>query len=185
MRRLLEDIKKREFTTGANFSYNLDREFELISSNLNLIHRKYLDADFTHFLDKGRVAVLNTFSGGILFLKAPEAIEKVTIDSRSQSKHFHVSVLFMSESRRPENIKYKPGAGKDETVQWSVESIFPNFFEYPREIQKAMLLILGRIVKRICEYGRTNFAYMKIENEFDIELLIDGQVVSEVQVELN
>lgn len=92
MKKLLEDIEKIEFTTGKNFSYDLDREFKLIASN---------------------------------------------------------------------------------------------FFSYQKEIQKALLLIIGKIVKRICEYGRTNFAYMKIENEFDIELLIDNLIELKLKVQIN
>jgi hypothetical protein len=46
------------------------------------------------------------------------------------------------------------------------------------------LLIVGKMVKKICEHGQTNFSYMKIENEFGIELLINGQIVSKLKVEL-
>ena len=184
MEKLLEDIGKLDFTTGVNFSYNLDKEFELISSSLDLIQQEYLKADFDRFLRKGRFAVLNTFGGGILFLKVPEPIEKIRIYSRTNLKDFKASVKFKSDTRIPENIKYKPNAKKIESVQWSTDLIFPNFHQYPVAIQKALLLIIGRIVKRICEYGRTNFAYMKIENEFDIELLIDNEIVSELKVEI-
>ncbi|MEN7550072.1 hypothetical protein AAG747_19270 [Rapidithrix thailandica] len=185
MEKLLEDIEKVEFTTEANFSYDLDREFELIASNSEPTQKEHLKTDFNRFLEKGRFAVLNTFSGGILFIKVPEPIEKIKIESRTDLKDFEASVLFKSELRRPENIKYKPNAGKTESTQWCVDLIFPNYFEYPKEIRKALLLIIGKIIKRICEYGRTNFAYMKIENEFEIELIIDNQIESKLKVEMN
>ncbi len=185
MEKLLEDIEKVKFTTGSNFSYDLDREFELISSNLNTPQKEHLEIDFNQFLEKGRFTVLNTFSGGILFLKVPESIEKIKIECRTHSKDFEALVLFKSKYRKAENNKYKPNAGKLESIKWSSELIFPNFFEYPKEIQKAILLIIGRIVKRICEYGRTNFAYMKIENEFEIELLIDNHIESKLKVQIN
>lgn len=185
MKQLLEDIEQLEFTTGSNFSFDLDREFNLISSYLDSTQQEYLKADFNRFLEKGKAAVLNTFAGGILFLKVSEPIEKARINSRTYSKDFEASVFFKSESRRPENIKYKPNAGKIESVQWNTDWIFLNFFNYPKEIQKALLLIIGKIVKRICEYGRTNFAYLKIENEFEIELLIDNQIELKLKVEIN
>ena len=184
MEKLIQDIDKVKFTTGANFSYNLDREFKLISSNIKPTQQELLKTDFNRFLEKGRFAVLNTFAGGILFLKVSESIDKVKIDSLTDSKDFEASVVFNSKLRRPENTKYKPNVGKTESTRWNVELIFPNFFEYPRGIQKALLLIIGRKVKRICEYGRTNFAYMKIENEFEIELLIDSQIQSKLNVEI-
>ncbi|WP_299678712.1 hypothetical protein [uncultured Dokdonia sp.] len=184
MEKLLEDIDKVEFTTGTNFSYDLDREFKLIASKLEPIQKKYLKSDFNRFLEKGRFAVLNAFGGGILFLKVPESIEKIKIESLTDSKGFKASVLFNSEFRRIENTKYKPDAGRIESTRWNVELIFPNFFEYAKEVQIALLLIIGKIVKRICEYGRTNFAYMKIENEFQIELLIDNRIESKLKVEI-
>lgn len=185
MEKLLEDIDKVEFTTGKNFSYDLDREFKLIASNLEPIQKELLKTDFKRFIEKGRFAVLNTFGGGILFLKVSELIDKIKIEARTESNDFEASVLFESELRRPENTKYKPNAGIKETTHWNVELMFPNFFFYPKEIRKALLLIIGRIVKRICEYGRTNFVYMKIENEFEIELLIDNQIESKLKVQIN
>ena len=186
MGKLLEDIDEIEFTTGTNFSYDLDREFKLIASKLEPTQKEYLKSDFNRFLEKGRFAVLNTFGGGILFLKVPESIEKIKIESLTDSQDFEVSVLFNSEFRRIENTKYKPKVGgRIESIRWNVELIFPNFYEYSKEIQGALLLIVGRIVKRICEYGRNNFAYMKIESEFQIELLIDNRIESKLKVEIN
>jgi len=185
MEKLIEDIEKLDFSTGINFSYDLDREFKLITSYLESFEQDRLKVDFNRFLEKGRFAVLNTFSGGILFLKVPEQIEKIRIDARTDLKDFEASVVYKSDIRRCENVKYKPEAGKTESFKWSTELIFPNFFQYPMTIQESMLLIIGKIVKRICEYGRTNFAYMKIENEFNIELIIDNQVKSILKVEIN
>ncbi|WP_020529828.1 hypothetical protein [Flexithrix dorotheae] len=183
MEKLLEELKQIEFTTGPNFCYDLDREFVLLSSYLEIVEQENLKADFNRFFEKGRFLLLNTFGGGILFLKVPEWIEKIKIDFRTVSNDFEASVVFESETRRSENIKSKPGAGKIESIRWSAELMFPNIHQYPKLIQKALLIIIGKIVKRICEYGRTNFAYMKIENEFVIELLINGHIESELGVE--
>lgn len=184
MEKLLEEIEKIEFTTGPNFEYDLDREFELITSNLESDQKELLKEDFTQFFDKGKFVVMNTFGGGILFLKVSERIEKIRIDSRNESNDFRVSVTFESDSRKIENIKYKPDVGKIESTEWDVRAIFPNFYKYQKTIQIALLIVIGKIVKRVCEYGRTNFTYMRIENEFQIELLIDGQVESKLKVEL-
>ncbi len=184
MEKLLEDIVKEKFTTAANFSYNLDRELRLISSNVEPTQLELLKMDFNRYLEKGKFAVLNTFAGGILFLKVSEPIEKIRIESRTSLKDFEASVIYKYEKRRPENIKYKPNVGKIESTSWNVELMFPNFFEYSKEIQKALLLLIGRKVKRICEYGRNNFAYMKIENEFEIEILIDNQIETKLRVEM-
>ncbi|WP_299555492.1 hypothetical protein [Seonamhaeicola sp.] len=185
MNNLTDEIKDIEFETGQNFHFDLDREFELISSNLSLKEQELLKADFDFFLDKGKFLVINTFCGGILFLKVPELIEKIMIESRAEKKDIKASVFFESELRKAENIKYKPKAGKIESTEWNVKSIFPSFFQYEKKIQIALLTVIGKVVKRICEYGRTNFAYMKIENEFEIELLINRQVKSKLKVELN
>lgn len=185
MKKLLKDIENLNFTTGANFSYDLDREFKLISSSLKSVQQVMLKSDFDQFMEKGRFAVLNTFVGGILFLKVPEPIEKIRIESRTISKDFKASIEFELNTRSAENTKYKPDAGKIESVHWNTELIFPNFHYYSRTIQMALLLIVAKIVKRICEYGRTNFAYMKIDNEFDIEILIDNQIESKLKVEIN
>ena len=184
MNKLLDKIENIEFTTGPNFSYDLNREFELISSSLESGEKELLKEDFNKFSDKGRFLVFNTFGGGILFLKVFERIEKIRIDSRTESNDFKASVIFESDSRKTENIKHKPKVGKTESTEWNVKAIFPNFYKYEKTIQKALLIIIGKIVKRICEYGRTNFAYMKIENEFEIELLIDGEIESKLKIEL-
>jgi hypothetical protein len=185
MNNLTEEIKDIEFKTGQNFHFDLDKEFELISSNLDLKEQELLKTDFDFFLDKGKFLVINTFGGGILFLKVPELIESIKIDSRTDKKDFKASVVFKSEIRKAENIKYKPEVGKIESTQWYTKAVFPNFHQYDKKIQKALLIVIGKIVKRICEYGRTNFAHMKIENEFGIELLINGQIESKLKVELN
>ena len=185
MKNLTEEIKDIEFKSGPNFHFNLDREFKLISSNLDLKEQELLKTDFDFFLDKGKFLVINTFGGGILFLKVSEIIERIQIDSRTDNQDFKASVVFKSEIRKAENIKYKPEVGKIASIQWNTKAVFPNYHQYNRKIQKALLIVIGKIVKKICEYGRTNFAYMKIENEFEIELLISGQIESILKVELN
>ncbi len=185
MKNLIDKIANIEFQTGANFGYKLDKEFDLISSCLNNDEQKKLKKDFKCFCEKGRFLIFNTFSGGILFLKEPEEIEKINIKSQSITKDIKASVIFKSENRIPENIKYKPNAGKIESVKWNIELIFPNYFQYQMTIQNALLLIIGKIVKRICEYGRINFAYMKIENEFLIELFLNEEIKSQLKVEID
>lgn len=180
---VIKDIENVEFITGENFSYNFDREFNILSSYLSPLQKQYLETDFNSFFKRGKYTVFNTFCGGILFLKVPELIEKIKINSRSNRKDIEVSVVFSSEIRRPENIKYKPNAGKIETVQWNTEYIFPHFYHYSEQIQKALLLMIVKVVKRICEYGRTHFVYMNIENEFDIELWVDDQIILKKCVE--
>ena len=185
MKDLLDKIADIEFKTGPNFSYKLDKEFDLISSCLNNTEQKKLKKDFERFFEKGKFQILNTFGGGILFLKESEEIDKIRIKSQSLTKNIKASVIFKSGIRVPENIKYKPNAGKTESTEWNIESIFPNFFQYQKTIQNALLLIIGKIVKRIFEYGRINFAYMKIENEFLIELFLDEAIQSKLKVEIN
>jgi len=184
MKNLLFEIENMEFLTGENFSYNLDKEFELISSSLTEDKQIELKIDFDRFFEKGRFLILNTFCGEILFLKEPEEIEKIIIKSQKTSKHIEASVVFKSKNRAIENIKYKPNAGKTESIQWNIETIFPHFFQYHKTIQNALLLIIGKIVKKICEYGRSNFAYMKIKNKFAIELFLDEEIGAKLKVEL-
>ncbi len=185
MKNLIDEIKEIEFKVKQNFDFDLDKEFEVISSNLNLKEKELLKSDFQYFLNKGKFVVINTFAGGILFLKVPEQIEKITIDSRVEKNDFNVCVIFESDLRKTENIKYRPKASKIQFIEWKDIAIFPNFFKYEKGIQIALLTVIGKIVKWICEYGRTNFAYMKIVNEFNIELLINEQIGTNLKVELN
>jgi hypothetical protein len=184
MVKLINDIERIEFTTGENFSYDLDKEFDLISVYLNKEKREFLKQDFEQFFLQGRYAILNTFSGGILFLKEPEQIEKITIETFNEFNKIRASVIYSSDSRNPENIKYKKDAGKIESIDWDCRLIFPNMLRYDNTIIHALLIVIGKIVKRICEYGRTNLAYMKIVNEFVIDLTINGKVESKLKVEL-
>lgn len=101
MEKLVEDIVKEKFTTGANFSYNLDRELRLISSSVDPTQLELLKSDFNRYLEKGKFVVLNTFAGGILFLKVSEPIEKIRIESRTGLKDFEASVT----NSRKEDLK--------------------------------------------------------------------------------
>ena len=184
MNKLQEEIEKIEFKTESNFSFDLNRELGIISSYLNPKEEEFLKQDFDHFLEKGKFVIVNTFGGGILFLKEAEIIEKILIESNSKSKKINASVLYESETRKPENIKYKPEVGKTESTTWNANDIFPNFYKFEKTIQNVLILIIGKIVKQICEYGRTNFTYMKIVNEFNIELITDKKTESILKVEL-
>jgi hypothetical protein len=185
MSNLTDELEHIEFKAEQNFHFDLDREFQLISSNLSFKEKEFLKADFEFFLNKGKFIVKNTFGGGILFLKVPELIEKIKVEYQTNKKDFMASVVFESDMRKAENIKYKPEVGKTESIKWNTKTIFLNFHQYDREIQRALLTIIGKVIKWICEYGRINFAYMKIENEFEIELLINDQIESKLKVELN
>ena len=46
-----EEINNIEFKIGQNFHFDLNKEFELISSNLDLKEQKLLKADFEFFLN--------------------------------------------------------------------------------------------------------------------------------------
>ena len=184
MKQLLDNIENIKFTTDPNFSYNLDKEFNLISDCLDSKEKEYLKTDFKRFFEKGRHLVMNTFVGGILFLKVTEPIKKITIKSIEDSNSIIASVIFSSEYRRAENTKYKPNATQVESIDWNVGIIFPNFYKYHQIIQNALLLIIIKIVKRICEYGRTKFPYLKIENEFNIELYMEEELKCFMKVEL-
>lgn len=183
MQKLLEELENLEFSPDLDYIYDLDREFDLIAPHLDATKQSILRADFDHFLYKGKFLVINSFAGGMLFLKVPEQIEKIRIDAQQASDSFEASVVFVS-ARRSENIKYIPDAGKISSAQWPVAWIFANFYWYDNFMQQVLLVILGKIVKHICEYGRTNFAYMKIENAFEIELAIDGEVVHKLKINI-
>jgi hypothetical protein len=184
MKELLDKIEEIEILIESNFKYKLDEEYDLILSNLKEREQILLKSDFDKFYKKGKFLIQNTFAGGILFLKESEEIEKIKIESQNITKNFKASVIYKSEQRNPENIKYKPEAGKIENTLWNVELIFPNFFIYQEIIQNALLLIIGKVVKKICEYGKINFAHMKIENEFSIELLMSKEIKSKLKVEI-
>ncbi|MEZ5043297.1 MAG: hypothetical protein R2828_25600 [Saprospiraceae bacterium] len=184
MKSVLEEISKMKFSTGANFEYQLEEEYKIISAYLNKEDQMSLKSDFERFFEKGRFLILNTFSGGLLFLKESEEIDKIIIESKSEDNNIKASIIFKSNKRNPENIKYKPDAAKTENTKWDIRLIFPNYFNYEESIQNALLLIIGKIVKRICEYGRVNFAYMKIKNEFPIEILMDTKLKSKLRIEI-
>lgn len=182
MEKLIEQIKDIPLTMEAVFDYDLEREFDLISPYLTKDDSSLLKSDFNSFLDKGKFLVLNTFAGGILFLKNPEPIKEIGLEYESNLNSIIASITYLSEERDFENVKRKPGVGQIESTTWHNEIIFSNFSNYPQNIKIALLIVLGKIVKRICEYGRLNIAYMKIENSFKINLRIDGEFHSQIDV---
>jgi hypothetical protein len=174
MKQLIDQIKAIDFKTEKNFDFNFDKELEVILPFIKQENYSLLKQDFDFFLKKGRFLVINTFGGGILFLKVVEKIDKIQIDYSDSSNAIIASVTFLSKSRKKENVKYKPNAGQTESIIWKMESIFPHFSKYQSQIKSALILILGKLVKHICEHGRKNWAYMKIENEFEIQLSINN-----------
>lgn len=181
---LFQQVNDLDTEIELNFDFNLNREYECIAPYLSKDEREFLTEDFIQFLKKGKLLVFNTFCGGLIFLEVPERIERVLIQSNSVIKGIEVHIIYESENRKKENIVKKPHAGKIESMSWDIAGIFPHYFIYSKEIQGVLLLILGRIVKHICEVGKDNYPYMNFENDFCIELCIDGQIDSKQKVKI-
>ncbi|WP_394747649.1 hypothetical protein [Spongiimicrobium salis] len=144
-----------------------------------------LQEDFDFYLeDTGRVYVHNTFAGGIIFLREPEIIEGIKIEFNSTRNEAWASVEYASELRNSRNVKYKPDAGKIEKVNWNMLAIFPNFTKHRRDIQVILMIIIGKIVKHICEYYKSNSWFMEFEKAFEIQLFLDGDLELEYPVEI-
>lgn len=182
--KLINNIKTIEFKIGKNFSFNLDKEFETLLPFLYKKNSTFLKQDFDFFLKKGKFLVINTLGGGILFLKVPETIDNIQLDYKSSLDEIVIALTFLSKQRAEENIKYKPDAGQIESAIWKMNLIFPHFHKYQPNIKYALMIVLGKIVKHICEFGRENFAYMKIVNEFEIKLAIDDNILDTLKVEI-
>lgn len=176
-------MKRISFHPREQIAENLDQAFELISSYLHSSYHLLLKSDFEVFLQKGRFKILNTFHGGILFLKVPEAIERIRLDYFSDRSSMIASVEFTSDQRAYENIKSKPEAGKIESIEWHLTGLFPHIHQFPEKVQYMLLVILQQMVKAICESYQGK-PYMQIENAFYIELSVDHLPRSTEKVEL-
>jgi hypothetical protein len=140
-------------------------------------HKQLIKEDFELFKSKGRWWVHNTFSGGIIFLREPETIEGIKIDFNTDTNSALVEVEYGSDLRNSRNVKYKPNAGKIESAKWSMFGVFPYFDKYEREIKIALMMLIGKFVKTICEDLNQNSWFMKYEKDFDLEMFLDNELV--------
>jgi hypothetical protein len=159
--------------------------YKLMIPHLDIENQEMLKQDFDKFKEQGTWVVHNTFSGGIIFLREPEIINKIKIEFSSELNQATASVEYSSEIRNLRNIKYKPDTGKIESTKWNMLAIFPNFSKYDKPIKIILILIIGKIVKRICEYRNVNSWFMKYEKEFELELELDNELVQKLNVEFD
>lgn len=184
MKILLSDIEKISLSiSGEKLFEELDMAYKLISESLKKDHHELLKDDFEFYKSKGRYWVFNTFAGGIIFLREPEVIEEIRILLKTKSNEVIASVEYGSENRNQRNVKYKPNAGKIESTEWNMLGIFPNFSKYERLIQIALLMLIGRHVKDICEELHRESWFMRYEKGFTLNLYLDGKLEKTFDVE--
>lgn len=179
----LDELQRIPFHPREKIAENLDQAHALISSYLHSSYHLLLRSDFDVFLEKGRFTVLNTFHGGIVFLKVPEAIERVDLEFFSDRSVINASVTFASDQRAYENVKNNPDAGKMESIEWNLIKLFPHMHRYPKRVQRMLLVILKKMTITIFESDQ-NTPYMQLENEFPVKLSIDNQLVSSENIRL-
>lgn len=177
MEKLRSDIDKIEFSSkNEELLVQLASVFQLISDGLDKKDRIILKHDFDQFKKKGRWIVYKTFAGGIIFLREPEIIENIKIKFNSNSNEAIPSVEYASENRNSRNTKYKLNAGKIESITWNMLGIFPHFNKYTKSIKIILMMIIGKIVKSICEHYKKNSWFMEFEKCFGMELFLDGNL---------
>ena len=159
---------------GKKLIAGFNNAFEIIFSEIDLNFKPLLKDDFELFNDKGKFWVNNTFAGGIIFLREPEIIEGIKIDFKTDTNSALATVEYGSENRNSRNVKYKPKAGKFESTEWNMLGIFPNFCKYESEIKVALMMLIARYVKTICEDLNQNSWFMKYEKDFNLELFLDS-----------
>lgn len=175
---LLDKINQLEFLLGEreDLLNAFNSLFEIASANLSENEKVMLRYDLDHFYhNEGRLIVLKTFAGGIIFLREPEVINKIEILFRSELNEATASVEYASEKRNARNVKYKPNAGQIESMKWNMELIFPNFNKHTKDIKVILMAVIGEITKYICESYKKNSWFMEFERPFDIELFLDGE----------
>src|SRR5262245_34920691 len=157
METLLHQIEKINFPrTGDNLIEGLDTAFKIISAELSQDQIISLKDDFDFYKSKGRWWVHNTFAGGIIFLREPEVIEEIRIEFKTEENIALASVEYESENRNSRNVKYKPLAGKIESLDWNMLGVFPNFNKYKRSVKISLMMIIGKHVKSTCEHLHFN-----------------------------
>ena len=176
MKGLFSEINKIDFPYRIQEQIDLlDKAFNRIADEATAEEKKLLKEDFNVFIERGRFVILNTFAGGIIFLREPEVIEYIKIDFDTASNRLYSSVRYGSENRKERNVKYKPEAGQTESTEGSLSILMPNFFRYNINIQLALMLIIGKIVKKICESHSENSWFMKYEKDFMTSISINGE----------
>jgi hypothetical protein len=185
MNSMLDQIEQLDFhkLSKEKLSEDFKKVSEILYFYLLENERVLLNEDFDFYLNKkGRFYVHNTFAGGIIFLREPETIEEIRIEFYSDKKEAFASVEYASELRNSRNVKYKPNAGKVEKQKWNMSGIFPHFNKYRKNIKLVLIVIIGKIVKHICEYYNTESWFMKFKEEFQLNLFLDGNKEIEYEV---
>jgi hypothetical protein len=138
--------------------------------------------DFGTFLSQGKWTIHNTYNGGLLFLREPERVSELRLEFSSQEKTAQVVVEFDSSTRNQRNTKYKPDAGKTESVEWKLSWLFPHFHFYPIEVQRFLIMALAKIGKEICEKENKDSWHMIYTHDFEIKAILDGEVIDTLEV---
>lgn len=177
MKDLQEEIVNLEIPPlGSGLDEALETIYRLISHGLEETEKTQLRNDFDHYREKGKWWVHNTFAGGILFLREPENVSGVYIDFCSIRNQVVAKVEFASEERNARNVKYKQNPGKIEQTYWNLAGVFPNFNQYRHSVKLALIAMIGRIVKGICEYYNESSWFMRYTQPFEIKLFLDGKM---------
>jgi hypothetical protein len=186
MRTLLENIENIEFhkSSKKELTQYFEKASILILPYLNETEKSLLKEDFDSYLNKGKFYVSKTFAGGIIFLREPEIINEIRIKFNSKLNEALAIVEYASGERNSRNVKYKPNAGKIEDFKWNMKGIFPNFNKYENKIKIVLIAIIGKIVKRICEYHKKESWFMEFEKEFEIKLFLDTELELIYNVEI-
>ena len=159
-----------------------DAVFEQISSEIKTSHNAFIQRDFQVFKSKGIYLIQNAFAGGIIFLREPETIEEIKVVFNSSTNSALAKVKYGSEVRNTRNVKYKPNAGKSESVNWNMLQIFPHFHEYDNDIRVDLITLIGKIIKTICEDLNQKSWFMQYKENFDLELFLDKEKVITIPI---
>src|SRR4051794_8910512 len=112
--------------SGKELQNAFNELYRLSSIDLTEEEKILLRYDLDFFYEKGRWVILQTFAGGIIFLREPETINKIEIQFHSNQNEALALVVYGSKKRNARNIKYKPGTGQIENLTWNMLGIFPN-----------------------------------------------------------
>ncbi|WP_298427410.1 hypothetical protein [uncultured Kordia sp.] len=174
---MIEEIESIDFSRSSkNLTKGLNTAFDIISSKTEQNHTLLLKDDFELFKSKGKYHVLKTFAGGIIFLREPEIIVGIKINFKTNTNTALVKVEYGATNRNSRNIKYKPNTGKFESIQWNLFRVFPNFNKYNKEVKIALIALISRYVKTICEDLNQNSWFMKYEKDFYLECFLDTEL---------
>jgi hypothetical protein len=184
MQELYEKIAQIDFNYRTQELVDqLEESFELISQACTVSDKQLLRKDFNLFIERGRFILLQTFAGGIIFLREPETIEYILVDFSESQQRINFSVRYQSDKRNTRNVKYKPNAGQVESSAAGISAIFPHFFEYEKNIQTLFLLIVAKIIKKICEHHKRESWFMKYEQGFPLSISIDSKEILKFEIE--